>query len=85
MAAWRAPVRRVSAEVMEHDPGAAWLAEDDGARDVLACPCCGRLIGVRGMKGWLLRRLRQHFAKCRPKFRIYRRRDAERLEARSRR
>lgn len=75
--------RRLAAEILERDPAAAWLdLEDEGARAVLACPVCGLLIGVGGWKGWLLRRLRLHYAKCRPRYRVYSRKHAERMERR---
>ena len=64
-----APVRRIA--VHELTSGSAWNSDDPLT---LACPICGRLIGVGGMKGWLIRRLRDHFGVCRPKYDVFRRR-----------
>lgn len=82
MTAWRGPARRISPRVMESDPWTAWLEPDEDGYDrpEIACPCCGLRIGTGGRKGWLVRRLKAHFAACRPRFRVYRRWEADRLE-----
>jgi len=64
------PIRRIGVPALER--GSAW--DPSEAPDDIACPLCGRLLGVGGMKGWLIRRLRDHFRACRPRHAVMRRR-----------